>query len=147
MSSLRTQLMDKVVAALGATGKPSGLLVERRTKVAAESSQLPKLMVSRAKEEVHKAVPNRKSPLVERKLTLRLDCWATGADAEEALEAILIWITGVMQADQSWGNLAMETDEETTEWDAAIEDLTLGHAWVEYSIRYTTKTADQEVKQ
>jgi hypothetical protein len=150
MASIRSQIIDAVVAALNAPGKPSGLLVARRTKKAAETTQLPKLMVSRVREEITRAVPSRKSPLVERKLTVRLDLWAEGTSedgAEEAVEPLLIWATSVMEKDQSFGNLAMDTSETTIEWDAELEDLTLGHAWAEFTIRFITKTANQEVKQ
>jgi hypothetical protein len=148
MSTQRSKIIAAVVAALDAAGKPAGLSIATRTKAAMEESDAPRMMVSRAKEQVFKAFPNQpRSPLADRHLTVHLDIWVNDAEPEEALEPLFAWVTVAMQADPTFGGLAIETNEESTEWDTDESLSSDGHASVDFTIRYPTKTADQEQRQ
>jgi len=161
MSTQRSRIITAVVAALEGPGKPAGLSVVRRTTLAAECDDLPRIMVSRVKELTLKAFPQQlRSPLSDRHLTVRLDLWVSAAesldaepdpaadpDPEEALEPLLAWATSAMLADASWGGLAIDTTEDATEWEIDDDLSSTGHAWMDFTIRFSTKTADQEQKQ
>src|SRR5665213_3217893 len=123
MATQRSQIIAAVVTALDATGKPGGLSVIRRTSKSAETEDLPRLIVSRVREQTLKAFPNQlRSPLSDRHLTVRLDMWVEDADPEEALEPLLAWATAAMLADPAWGNLAMDTTEDSTDWEISEQD-------------------------
>lgn len=148
MATLRSQLVDAVRAALDADGKPAGLTVVSRTTPTAERDALPRVVVSRVREENQKAFPTQlRSPLVDRHCHIRLDWWVGGDEPEDDLEPLLAWGTAVMLADATWDSLAVDTNEDSTEWDTDQSDENIGHAWMDFTIRYATKTATQEVKQ
>jgi hypothetical protein len=148
MATLRTQLVAAACATLGASGKPDGLRVVSRSARPAETDDLPRISVSRIHEDVQKAYPNMlRSPLSDRHLRIRLDIWVGGDEPENTLEPLLAWATSVMLADPTWGKLALDTMEDSTDWDTDQADEPIGHAWMEFTIRYSTTTANQEVKQ
>lgn len=149
MSTQRSKIIAAVFTALDGAGKPAGLSVVRRTPAAIEADALPRLMVSRVAERTLKGYPNQlRSPLSDRHLTVRLDFWVTDTnDPEEALEPMLAWATATMLSTPAWGGLAMDTTEDSTDWDTEQADMSLGHAWMDFTIRFPTKTADQEQKQ
>ena len=145
MATLRKKLLDAIRAALAGPGKPAGLTVASRSAPPSEEDALPRVAVSRVREEVNKE--HVRSPVVERKLRVRLDFWAGGDEPEDVLEPLLAWGTAVMLADPSWGRLGFDTIEESTEWDTEQADTAYGRASVEFTLRYVTKTKDQEVRQ
>ena len=145
----RSKIMAAVLAALDGDGKPAGLTVLHRAATATEASALPTAMAIRSKEQVQRINQNAlRSPLVDRYLTVRVDLRVSDdADPEEALEPLLAWVTSVMLADPGWGRLAIDTTEESTEWELDDQNVPLGHAWMDFTIRFSTKTADQEQRQ
>lgn len=152
MATQRAQIVAAVITALDGAGKPGGLTVLSRAARAQEVDALPSVMVTRAKEQVQRAIPTMlRSPLVDRYLTVRIDLRVTDSsstpDAEAALEPLLAWTTAAMLTDPGFGGLAIDTTEESTEWELDEENVPLGHAWMEFTIRFSTKTADQEQRQ
>lgn len=147
MTTQRSTLVTAIRAALSADGLPVGLTVEPRRSWPTELSQLPLTMVGRMKEATVRATPSKVSPVVKRTLTIRLDHWATGDDPEEALEPLLAWSTAQMLAAPGWNAVAIETAEDSTEWDQAMLDQNMGHAIQTFTVAFVTKTADQEQKQ
>jgi hypothetical protein len=145
MATLRKQIVEAVRAALGGPGKPTGLTVVSRSAPPSEEDQLPRVAVARVREEVEKK--HDRYPVVERRLTVRLDFWVGGDEPEDDLEPLLAWGTTVMLTDPSWSKLAIDTNEQSTEWDVEQADSPFGRASAEYVIRYVTKTGNQEVKQ
>jgi hypothetical protein len=140
------------MAALQAEGGPDGLTVVRRTSSPTESDALPRIMVSRVREAVQSVFPNQRvSPLVDRRLTVRLDMWATPVspvtDPEEAMEPLLAWATAQMTSNPAWSGLAVDTTEDSTEWEINEDVSSIGHAWMDFTIRFPTKTSNQEQKQ
>lgn len=148
MATIRQQLIDAIRDALDAAGKPEGLYVAKRTAIPAETVDLPRVTVSRDGEKSQPAVPGKRSPVTERFLTIRLDWWVQGKDSEDLLEPFLAWGTAAMMTAPGWGGLAIETTEESTEWDTEDEDEeSLGQATQRFTVRYATKTTDQESRQ
>jgi hypothetical protein len=147
VTTQRSALVAAVRAALAADGEPVGVTVVARRAWPTELSQLPLIMVGRMKEVTVRATTSKTSPVVKRTLTIRLDHWATGDDPEEACEPLLAKGTRVMLALPGWNGLAIETAEDSTEWDQAMLDQQMGHATQTFTIPFATKTGDQEQKQ
>lgn len=149
MTTQRSTIVVAIRAALSGAGGPAGLTVTPRKSVPAEGVDLtahPLTMVGRTKEQTVRATPSKTSPVVKRTLTIRLDHWAAGSDPEEALEPLLAWGTKKL-AGEGWSGLAMNTSEESTEWDLDMLDQAFGHATQTFTVDFATKTADQEQKQ
>lgn len=151
MASIRNQIMDSIKTRLNAVGKPSGLTVELLRLGNMESVSLPHVLVRLIDEDVELASPNNlRSPVAVRLLRLAIDCRAaaTGAQTiEDALDAITTWTTKAMLSDPRMSTLAITTEETGTVWDGEeTAGGTYALATVHFSIRYRTKTADQEAK-
>jgi hypothetical protein len=147
VTTQRSTLVTAIRAALSVDGKPDGLTVTPRRAAPTEVAGLPLTMVGRMKEVTTRATTSKVSPVVKRVLTIRLDHWVTGDDPEEALEPLLAWGTAQMLAAPGWNAVAIETSEDSTEWDLALLDQAFGHATQMFTVAFATKTADQEQKQ
>lgn len=149
MATMRSQIVSAVRLALAGPGKPTGLVVVGRSAPPGEDDDLPRIAVTRSREEITKH--HDRYPVVERMLYLRIDCWESADDAtqeaEDALEPILAWVTSTMLTDPSWGKLAIDTREASIEWESSEAEHSYAKATAEYTIRYTTKTNNSEVKQ
>jgi hypothetical protein len=147
VSTIRSQIVAAAIAALGGAEAPDGLTVTTRKGEPTADSALPVTQVGRRAEKVSAPPGKLRYPVRERFLTLQLDHWAKGEDAEEELETQLAWATEAIQNDPTLGGLVIEVEEDETEWDMTVADEGLARASQRFTARYTTKTLDQEQKQ
>jgi len=151
MASLRSQILDHLKGLLEAAGKPAGLTVEVLRLQNLEGVNLPHALIRPAGETVELANPDSlRCPVVVRDLRVAVDCRAAateGQTVEDALDALLVWVTKSILADPRLGARAITTEENSTEWageDSA--DGTYALATITFTVRYRTKTNDQEAK-
>ena len=147
MSSVRSQILDAILAALNGTGTPAPAERFRTTNV--EMADLPRILVHPATEDIQKVSPNPRSPLMERRVVFKLDLLATftgTTSPDQAIDPLLVWVTSQIFKDPGFGARAIETQETRLEWDAETVDSGLAKCTVEISVRYHTKTTDQTVK-
>ena len=151
MASLRSQILDHLKTLLEAPGKPTGLTVEILRLQNLETVGLPHSILRPTGETVELANPDSlRCPVVVRDLRVAVDCRvgvAEGQTVEDALDALLVWVTKAILADPRLGALAIHTEENGTDWageDSA--DGTLALATINFTVRYRTKTNDQEAK-
>lgn len=143
--SYTERVLQAVVAALDGAGKPAGVTVNRSRRQSIEKSQLPMISVYPIREEVTRATDNRRSPLVERRLRVEVKCRVVGDDQDN--DALRKWAVQSVMADQSLGGLALETTEESTDWDADdAADADYSVAAVDFVVRYSTSRFNLENK-
>jgi len=153
MATRRSDLMAAIRTALADTAAPSfpaGLVIRRRTSMPLDGDAMPTApvtMVGRAKEQPKKNSASAKAPVVDRHLHVVLDHWVAGDDPEELLEPLLAHGTAIMCAAGSFNGLARDIDEIETTWDLDALDLEFGHASQLFTVKFTTKTDNQELKQ
>jgi len=142
MADSRTELIiQAIVAALDAGGKPSGSTVNRSRRQSVEPAELPMFSVYPIREETKLAHENRRSGIADRTLSVRIRCRAAGADA--ALDPLRQWVVAAMHADLSLGGLAINVIEQSAEWAAAGEsDGDYSVCEMDFSVRYTTARAN-----
>jgi len=142
MADSRTeQILQAIVTALDADGKPAGVTVNRSRRQAVEASELPMFSVYPLREDIQRATENRRSPLVSRSLLFRIRCRAAGQD--EALDPLRQWAVAALHGDPSLDGLALEILEDSTEWvpaDASEGDYSI--AEMNFNVRYTTARGD-----
>jgi len=142
MADSRTELIiQAIVAALDAGGKPSGSTVNRSRRQAVEPSELPMFSVYPMAEETKLARENRLSGVADRTLSVRIRCRAAGTD--EQLDPLRQWVVAAMHTDPSLGGLAINTVEQSADWAAAdASDADYSVCEMDFSVRYTTARAD-----
>lgn len=147
-SSIREQIAQAVVATLSfATGMPAGLTVHRERTRPIETDSLPAIMVYFEDDAAPKPFDGQKkrSPLVVRDVQIGLMCRAAGSQSlapDQALDPILIWAAQRMFADETFGKLALSTEEGRTEWKSREGDLPVAAATIKFSILYRTSRLD-----
>lgn len=150
MASIRTQIITAAKAKLEGAGKPAGLTVERFRLAGLRPSSLPHTLLRPNGETVQRRNPeNLRGVSVERRLTLRLEHRvevAYGQTVEEALDALTTWGTKALLSDPRLGGLAVDISEESISWEGDDAEADFGLATQDFTIRYTTKTADQEAQ-
>jgi hypothetical protein len=147
MSSIRSQILTFLISALNGAGKPSGVTVEKFRLDSLEPSQLPSMIVYPIQESVERALPELRSPVVNRTLTVRIECRASGASpSDEMVDAMLTWVVKSCLADRTLGKLAKDTQETLLEWTASgAPDADYARGNIELTILYATQTIDPEV--
>jgi len=151
MASLRSQILDHLKGLLEAAGKPAGLTVDLLRLGNLETVDLPHALIRPTGEDVELANPDSlRCPVVVRDLKVAVDCRATataGQTIEDALDALLVWVTKAILANPRLGGLAIHTEENGTDWSGEeTADGTQALATVSFTVRYRTKTQDQEAK-
>lgn len=148
MSSIRSQILAFLVSALNGAGKPSGVTVEKFRLDSLEPTNLPSLIIYPIQEQVERALPELRSPIVNRVLTVRIECRAVGVSPvtpDEMVDTMLTWVVKSCLADRTLGKLATDTQETLLEWTASGNpDADYAKGNIELTIRYTTKTVDPE---
>jgi hypothetical protein len=147
MPSRREQVLQAVVTALGAVGKPTGLTVHRFRTRPIEHDELPAIVVYAIGESV-KTAPGQvpRQGMADRTLRVRLECRVAvsdGTSPDAALDDLVAWGSEALMTDRRQGGLALRTDELESQWDAAEGERTLAAAAVDYAIQYLTTAADQ----
>jgi hypothetical protein len=148
MSSIRSQILTFLISALNGAGKPSGVTVDKYRLDSLEPSQLPSMIVYPTQEQVERALPELRSPVVNRTLTVRIECRASEASPatpDEMLDLMLTWAVKSCLADRTLGKLATDTQETLLEWSASGDpDADYAKGNIELTVRYATKTVDPE---
>lgn len=145
MTTKREQIMRAVVSALNDASRPAGVpAATRANAVAVASGQLPKVAVVPVRETVQRV---NNGQIVQRSLTLRVECQAAGlVGSEEAADALLdnivAWCTQAL-AGNRLGGLALSTEEAGTDWAVEVQDYAYCAAVVDFVINYETAQKDQ----
>jgi hypothetical protein len=150
LSSIREQIMVLLVAALGASGKPSGLTVHRERTRPIETDSLPAIMVY-ADDDAPKPLSQQvyAAPLTERQFSLALECRAQGSGSvspDAALDPVLVWAVQTMVTGERFGGLASGVEEGRTVWSSREGDVPVASAKLSFTIRYRTSRLDPTSK-
>jgi hypothetical protein len=150
LSSIREQIMVLLVAALGASGKPSGLTVHRERTRPIEVDSLPAIMVY-ADDDVPKplAGQNYAAPLTERQFSVVLECRAQGSGSvspDAALDPVLVWAVQTIVAGERFGGLASGVEEGRTVWSSREADVPVASAKLSLTIKFRTARSDPTSK-
>jgi hypothetical protein len=150
VSTIRSQIVAASVAALDSddedSGKPEGLTVIPRRAGQVKESEMPLTMVGRVSEKVTRPAGKLRYPVTERYLEIELDHWVK-ADTEEPLEPLIAWGTKALQNDSTLSGLVLEVEEDSIDWDVEATDTGFARARQRFTVRFPTKTNDQEKKQ
>jgi len=148
MPTIRQQVRDAVEAALNGVGKPGGLTIGMARKRPAKAAELPLSMIVMHKETTKRNSDSVRAPVVERTMRMAIDHWVSDAeDPQAALEAQLDWATTAIVGSGLLGNTVRDITEDETQWDWENLELQFGRATQWFTIKFTTKTNDQELKQ
>lgn len=141
MASLREQIVQDAVAALGGAGKPTGLRVHRSRTRPIESDTLPAVVVFLLGET---AEPETHDGDVLRRLRLAVECRAAGEVPDQQLDPLVVWAVQVLKTDAALQARVRQIEEESTEWQAEQASKVYGAAAVVFEITYTTAAEDPE---
>lgn len=147
MASIREQILEAAVAALNAN-RPSGIPAATRLRGAYAAAQLPVITVFYQDDTPRKPGGSR-SPVVQRTMTLVVECRhkADQADTaiETALDPMICWVVKTLSG-STFGGLAMEVVERTTKPEVSMKEALHGRTEVPFDVLYQTKTNDMEFK-
>jgi hypothetical protein len=138
MADSRTELiLQAVAAALDGAGKPAGLTVCYQRRQAVEPGELPILLIDPVREDPKRATESRFCKVTDRWLQFRVRCRAEGDFS--ALDPLRQWAVAALLSNPSLGGLALEMEEQPTEWeDADASDTDYFQADLLFRVRYTT---------
>lgn len=149
MASIREQIFDAVVAALGAGTPPAGLTVFRERTRPIEIDSLPSILVY-AEDDVPQNLQKQTfSPQTERALSLILECRAQGAagvSPDQALDPVLVWAAQRVLKNERFGGLASGVEEGRTVWKSREDDQPIASAKLGFTVRYRTSRLDPTLK-
>ena len=140
-TSIRDQIVAKVVTTLGDVGKPAGLEVGRYRTRSRSALKQPAIDVYPVLEQTRR-VGSPRSRLAEHRLTLRLECRATGEIPDAEQDPLLVWAIQALFADETLGGLANAIEESQKAWDAIGADATFGKVWLDVVVVYTANVAN-----
>lgn len=147
MASRRSQIVDAIVTALNAVGKPTGVTVYRTRDAALADAQLPAIVVSRVQEEVARGDGPR-GYKVRRTLRVQVDCFvATSTDgepSEDAMDPLTSWVVQAVCADPTLGGLADNINELGTSWTLVDSNAVHAHAASLFGIDYITAAGNPD---
>jgi len=150
MATIRKRILDEIVVALSTSppaGVPATTTLDKLTP--SEVSDLPVMSVFSGREDAER-IGGSTGPVTRRRMSIFVECWATGTDLHEKLDPMLAWITKTLNGQRVLDGstqLSHEMEELATEWDWEHVERKLGRAEVELVISYSTKSNDQEVTQ
>lgn len=142
--SVSSQITALVVSAIGASGKPTGLTVDRFRERVYGEEQLPGASVYAASES-SEWVDMDNDPdtdALDCKLQLAIVLRTLGEPVDVVLDPIFVWVDRQMMADPTWGGLAQYTKRTNRQWEGANKESEYGKMVVLYDIGYYTLTAD-----
>lgn len=143
MASVDLQLTDLVLAALRASGAPTGLTVHESQNRPIEQDELPAIVV----------YPQGEAPVDQDEmddgsyceLPLVLECRAKGDPGHRAVDPIYLWAVRQMMADQEWSGLAAHTDFTGKQWAEEASDAVYGRIALFFTLKFWTSETDPEV--
>jgi hypothetical protein len=145
VATIREQLLSAVEASLNhSTGRPANLTVHRERTWPIERDTLPSILVFAQDEPEPVATTKEKfhAPLVERSLTLNVECRAQGSPPDAALDPITLWATLRMFADEKFAGLAIGVTEGKTTWNSKFGETPIAAANIFFTIAYRTLRVD-----
>ena len=140
MSTIRDQLIARMVTELN-TARPVGVPeFERVMNRPKEPEQLPANVVYPVRESPV-PVHNRRSPLVERTLTVRIEMRMIGNDS--GVDPSHVWVTKTLMPSRL-SNLCSEVNEDSVLWSFRRRAKPYCLCILDLTINYTTSRTDQE---
>jgi hypothetical protein len=147
VASRRSQILDAVVTALDAAGKPTGVTVSRTRANPLEDAELPAMVVARVQEIAPRGDGSR-GYKAKRVLTVRVECRVVaatdGETLEDALDPLTSWAVVALMTDPTFGGLAVNTQETVTQWATADAHAVHGAAAVDFEITYITAAGNPD---
>ena len=147
MATQRQKILIAILAAVNGAGKPAGLTVLKARKRPSAENELPITMIVAGAETASKNGKGPRFPVVDRHFQVKLDHWVKDPESQDALEPLLAWGTKAICGNQYWGKVAISTTEDRTDWDLEMLEESFGRATQTFTVRYTTKDDNQELKQ
>lgn len=145
-SSIREQIVAKLIAALAAAGGPASLTVHRERTRAIETDSLPAILVYFDDDKPDPFDQQQyRSPLVKRTLNVALQCRAQGSSSvspDAALDPVLNWAVQQIMANETFDGLALGAEEGATQWKSREGDVPIAAATLSVSVRYRTSRLD-----
>lgn len=139
--SLTEQILDAIVIALDAAGKPAAATINRSRRRAIEPEELPMISVYPIMEEVAKSSESRFAGKVQRRLRVQIKSRVQGEDHH--LDPYRQWTLKALMSDPSLDDLTLEIIEESTEWDADdASDADYSVAAMNFIIRFVSSRFD-----
>lgn len=141
--SRRETIVAAAVAALN-TGTPVGVpAAERLRRRQYDAAVVQAMAVYPLREEVLRAT-NRHGPSVTRQLTLLVECRVKSDTPDAALDPLLEWATAALVG-STLGGVALDVQEQRTEFDFSQREDGFGLAAVEFQVSYLTRVNDQTI--
>jgi hypothetical protein len=139
--SYTKRITSQIVAAIGATGVPAGVTVNKSRDTAVAVNELPMYSVYLDNEHPEPVGQPRRPVLIKRELDLAIKIRVLGTDDD--IDPHRQWIIAQIMGDPSLGGLASNITEVDSEWDS--EEATEGNMTafiVHFKVEYQTKPAD-----
>ena len=145
-ASIREQILASVQTLLQGTGAPAGLQVYRERTRPIETTSLPAILIY-AEDDQPRPFDgsNYRSPLLERDLSIRLECRAQGnqtTPADVALDPVLVWALQTIVQNEKFGGLANGVVEGRSVWNSQEGDVSIASATIQLTIKYRTSRLD-----
>lgn len=144
--SRRESILVAALAALNGAGKPAGVTVHRQRTRPIDKDALPAMVVYTLSEATTRGDGPR-GYKARRGVRVRVECRMSVADetpADTAIDPLVSWVVKAMMTDPQWGELAHNTQEDATTWDADESDLVYAAAAVDFTIDYVTAAGDPD---
>lgn len=125
--------------------RPSNLSVNRERRRPVEVSELPLISIYPVREDVKRATENRRVQLVERDLEVHVLCRVGGNSSFN--DPLRIWAVQQIMADQTLGGVAIEIQEESTDWNPDDDSSTdYDSADLKFRVRFQTNRTEMGSK-
>lgn len=143
MASVRDAILAYIAGSscLAAAGTPATAGVVRFRTLPWNVASVPAFAIYPSAE-LTKPVGMPDSNLLERYLTVTIECRAKGGTPDNALDALLSWAIQKLWADETLGGNANYLGELGTRWDAAASDVVYEVAFLDIQVNYQTLTDD-----
>jgi hypothetical protein len=149
--SIRERIFQVLTALLRQPGRgaPQGLLVTRERLRPIEKEMLPAILLY-ADDDDPKPLAGQmyKAPLVERQLSLVVECRANSDNGppDLALDPLLVWATQTIVENEQFGGLANGVEEHRTTWISREGEIAVAAAALHFTVKYRTARADPTKK-
>lgn len=145
--TVQETLFQAIVAALDGVGKPTGLVVHREPAVpleedAEKSVVFYPLARTRARGELGGPLEYVLDFATELRRKVSTTERAAGLTASEALDELYDWTVSALQADPTFGGVALALDEISMEWDQDLQNRLHGRSAVRWSVRFWAERDD-----
>jgi hypothetical protein len=144
-TSIIDDILTYAVTALGLSGGPAGLTVNRYRTLPIENSQLPMIVVYPVRDDQIGRVGTEEAPVSDRKLTFWVECRAsvvTGNAVDVALDPLIVWTVQQLYLDPRFGGLLLGLQTERMMWDAFQANKVYGAVALEFTAHYMVLAGD-----